>query len=582
MSKFEISNLGKPLVWKSLQLRVIFLFLVRSNETSAYQFNYKSSNYPNVDIYFNAFNFYSNEIIFTSNSALVRTASSSGTYARVYSVGGLIISYINESLDAEAYSQPIPCEISQITSPNVFKSKLAPDGKALFLSPSNSYQIRYPPIFDQLIIYPLGIPGLIFTSSESTPQYESNLDFAQVDNNLAYFSLGLIRLCSQFDSPRKTLMFGNSIDIDTIFGAASPVVGNESVYMDEDLKPYKIIKRNDLINFSLDDNGNPIQASDSSAFYDLVREHSSPLLTPRLIWDSLDFSNAPQFVFVMTGGIFVKEVYTQPFEFLGINRLYWENVNNMTSFKIPTRSISIPTMFKILTDLSISAPSSQDNVNYDALFSALGPSTSIYKTNTTTTCTQFVNFNRVTGIYPNVYYLTDDVTNVTAKNNEITLFLLLNFIVNSIEFNAMENKSFEKGMRMFSQGVDLKQYYQIRDYHDMQIRIKIDGTNFSFVEGFRRYGPFQATTIIRDFKEISMCMLLPFINVNEKRETPILYTDLARRLRSQLRPCYIYNAEESFIMWQPFIYSPNFYIFSNDLLLSSSFSNFVDVFIMLR
>ncbi len=106
ISKIGYDFFDKIINWDQFGLVYFQLWFIQKSFLSDRQYYYKSNTFQNQDIYFLPTNWLTTDTIFTENCGL--TQSLNNQTARLFSLGKTIISYINEAIEPQAYSNLIP------------------------------------------------------------------------------------------------------------------------------------------------------------------------------------------------------------------------------------------------------------------------------------------------------------------------------------------------------------------------------------------------------------------------------------------------------------------------------------------
>lgn len=250
-----------PENWQSINTRILVFYLIKEScKAGDFQLSYKPAQYPDRYFYYLPFNFWTNDIIYTSNSGFSKAAQ--GQRVQVYANNRTLVSLLNTSVPEEAYSQPTVAQINVQTSPGVWTPvapKFAPNGTAL-TTIAPPYQIQNDN-FDQIICYPLNknsfdsftcynTANTFYLNSKTIATYTPIAEYWLMQNIRTYNkqqpSYGASQIMLDYTPTTKA--------IDCLFVAKRPICGNTvcgAVFDNPNTFPntlnvYKTIKKSDL------------------------------------------------------------------------------------------------------------------------------------------------------------------------------------------------------------------------------------------------------------------------------------------------------------------------------------------------
>lgn len=244
VSKLGINFLDDPTNWDYFSKPYyICFYLVYDNSISKYHFFYNTEYYPSTELIHLPLNFYSNQLVYTDNSATTRTATNG--FARIFSIGDQIISPVYEGIQPNSYANAIPATIFDWNNKAVIVTKNGPNGIPIFNSSTNQYGVVLDSksgskghVFNQLIIYPLGFVDKVIVNSyqgnaatSGANYYSSNFEIS-IRGNYQYFMIEIPAAYSllQNDFYFSFTISPNATKLDCAFLSLKPIMGNRKVF----------------------------------------------------------------------------------------------------------------------------------------------------------------------------------------------------------------------------------------------------------------------------------------------------------------------------------------------------------------
>lgn len=590
--------------WRSLGFKVITLYgCYTIAPQSALQYNYNTQNFPNKPVYFLPYGFFTFGLIFTENSNYSKLANNQMT--KLFSNGQTIISFINESVPAEAYSAPSPTGFFDINTGTLYRPQTSTDSNFLWIDVNgSSLSVIYNDVYDQIIIFPYQAQDLSiiyhYIGTDNTIRYYQYYEeFGPITGGIKYYLLNLCRSCmSTVDVPR--LEFLSQVGkLTNVFLANNPLCGNKllssypfmnnipaiKVYWNQ-LQFGTISIVNDAIVITPDTSGSNryfryVSNYDGTSgfnsqyflwYFNTYGGHAPTKIFNRYPNGSWHQSTPQQNIQYGTQDAISIEVYSVTF-------ICWEKSSPLFTGEfdttyLPAASINPKHIF--LQDqssadfrvpalhqpsctrwaLTIEDPNEQDP-NLRFLGGANAPN--LFLPNYYGALS-FANFNLIEdeqGVPLNRYIEIQTSTMMHDKYaQDQQVQLNLENLLNKTEGYDVESEPMQEGMRFFQGAVDYRKYYRFLHFPQQILTLVIDPGNFIYNTNTRMFEynrRFSFPQMFPPFTRASMYMQTfnyQFLSRHDARDyyneaynnsTLVLYSDLTRKVRSKMVPLLVVN-----------------------------------------
>lgn len=587
--------------WKYL---VIFFVKTKPNEAD-YQFNYVSSYYPDQYFLYLPYNFYTIGLIFASNCG--EHLGGNNLPIQCFSNGLVILSFINLSIPAEAYTNPTPVALYNSNNSTTYPAVLADSNQPTTPSSNiTNYQILGNN-FDQIIIYPyqgnsLGITWVTQTA-QNNPNYYTNYDYFVLNKNAKYLLLNLFRNYNYDTTIKKVLNWGNtSTQLSSVFTARAPICGNGTVWRHPTIaQACKYITMADVTYGTVDLNGN-ITPGGNTSFYYILSSPDNPVNTT--INDPNGYYYWQHAFTFYTGNWpnrFMRYSYTtNP----GVPT--WINIviNNGTAVSMTAYGILVwdSTVANFHTNWSFCDIPITDNWTNEVYFNNNNSEEMTYPspqyTNLTEQpsgllyvedgCTLFSNMNyavvrwsncifyRIYPTYPYSSYSTiqnfqpstqatenaSQITNIRAKTSSFAIAY----------GSQIDNHNFTSGMYILDNYIDYKQYYCMRHFPELMIKLPINTSLFQYNTNDQVYvysATFSLPDIFPNFRYVSLYTEPDLGGIwasSNAGNNLVLYSNINKRTRNKLNPLFTKGPNNVVQMYGEIVLQDNILVYSNILL----------------
>jgi hypothetical protein len=598
LSRQGFSWLDDEKNWKSISTGLLTLYgCYTIFPESSYQFNYNTKYFPNSPIYFLPYSFFTYGLIFTENSNYSKLANNEMT--KLFSNGTIVLSYINESVEPEAYSSPSPVGILQ-ENPDTgefvyYPPQTSTDNSFLwFTNPGFEYaKIEYGNVFDQLIIFPylgqnMDVISYRFETLSTLRYFLPFERFGPISGNFKFFLVTLLRASMKQEATPIINFAGDIVGITNIFAALNPIAGNSN------LSPYPLMEnipgikiyRSQLLNGTI--HLGIVTPATRSFYYHYVSQYqnTSENCELRNEWFA-ELTKAPNVIHTRAPNGRWYRNYPIETTFDGTpcirynvgNESYisWDEresgFNDNWDFTyVPAKSTSPRhVFFRQFSDIitpSLTLPNcleqarfatyNDSNPDYTRMGCANAPSLYLkqyYGANS------FTNYHSLVlrdtgGIYETLNKYDETPTNTSAfqkyiSDQQVQLDVsgLKDKITTAydIDTDPMQN-----GMRFFKQGIDMKKYYRFEHFPKQLLTLEIDPLLFTLQDGLFTYAQrFSFPQSFPNFRYASMYMIN--FNYAKYKQNPeffieaydntclVMYSDLTRKVRSEMIPLLVIN-----------------------------------------
>lgn len=610
VSKIKPEFLDYAENWNALGCNVLVIYnLSKLSNLSGQQFFYKSKNYPGIDLYYLPFNFYTTNLVYSDNSALVRSANN--LYFRIFSIGSKVVSLINEDIEPNVFSNPTPATISVGSIEYV---KDTPNGTPIVSA--SFVDIVKPQVFDQLIIYPLGpLADVIVTGFSDALYYTEVVEEATVNANLKYFLLETNRIKQTSVAEPVSLDNTLSTFYDTIYTAIKPVIGNNNLYLDKrptatipTNRDYQAVTIPDLSPGDIDTNGNVVP--DPNKFYFRVTRTSAQPTNQSFYVYAQNICNPlcqPTSVAALNYGTQLYDYDAFSTFFLGTNSypndfFYIWNRNQLSQWPIGGFFDAVPADSKSYLINRYNAQSTEfkgEDINYNIAVSNVANSsflpddklpTSEYGSNYLYTnnfdLVARQNFDRIHYISSGSNLNFNSGTSGTGQgfsvNTQQDAFSLsLNQSGGAIgDKFPIDGTPFQFGARFFPTSIDYPMYFSFKNIIKNMIRIPWNSSLSLDPVNFENLGlcfplrknddstyTFDLGQITAQFTKFAIAIQPYFNTLGGSTNTNLggylnysVYSTLGRRFRGSLIPSFISNEREQYSIWNEIVNLRNFQI----------------------
>lgn len=579
LSRIGLEYLDDPNNWNPIDAAVIVVYMLYRVKNNSAQYFRSTNFYQSTPIYFNAFNFFTLDVIFTSSAA--NTQAADGSTYRVFSVGGAIVSYITEETEHNAFSRPTPIKA------NGNPAKQGLNGLPLDLN--TEFAIQGPEGFmDQLIFYPLElIPTLTFSDSNQK-NFVSNTELVTQTVQLKFFLINLIRTSriAEYSDAYKIVVTGGTQKplIDNIFLATRPICGNSNLLWDGSQTggAFFYIRYGDTIEATVKNDGSGAIIPGTDRIYVLKRDE---LKTAYLFQHSIDLAASfPQYVWSndFEGGPYTRRDFTTTLVYRTNNIFQWTK-NNLVIFEVPSPTVSIYASIYKLDSIVTHSSNQYSKTDYSELNDILGMANPVTGRASKSLFTKFLAYNEAGENYALDGSFYDEFLAQEHNFKMLKLYENLNWfnIATSIVM-LTDNKPFNLGMRYFNGTINKALYYEIIDWYRLSINIKFVPVPILMSDGKYSIGEFKINNIFPVYQQVAFFML-PRATQPKNEINNVLYSSISRTRRGELLPLFIANETDAVPCWQELNnLSSTFTIYQNNYANQVFLDDQVVIFMIFR
>jgi hypothetical protein len=573
--------LDDPINWGSIGKTTLIVYFTEYGITANSQFFYSSSTYPSTNIFYNAFNFFTNDVVITSNAGYTRAADNNNY--RFFALGNEILSFIYEDVAANSFSRTTPALIADNRTKDYVR-KREPNGTPIIANPSGRYLIAAPKLFNQVILFPLGKLDSVTLSDVTKTNYLNNVDNIRVDASLQYLLIDMQRLVSvDFTNVKLLDIAPTNTTLDNVFTAIKPIIGNKTLTWSND-RTYSIIGVGNLVTGSWSTAG-PVQSNVSGTYrYTRDTAVADHVFYP---YEHLITTGYPDLVFYRIGNTWEQTTFTNPMAYDVDNILLW---HDRTKAALDIPSATLTTLAFLHPIDAFLRPNTFSNNDVTSITATLGMANAIYESDLNSYVFEMVNFTLIDfppGDAKNYY---SDFNLIPSSNTPLIKNLSqINVLsraagISNAALHVMDALPFQTGGRYFDYSVDMRAYFQVKNYYTMSIHLKFAPTPSSpLIDGMIQLGEFNMLDVMRQFRQVTMSMVpLKTTAGTLVSRSIVLYSTLGRRRRSQLQPMFLYNPEQVQSLWYEYQYDASFQIYSNNVGALLQVQPFIEIFIFLR
>jgi len=598
--------------WQSINKVYIKLYFVSKTPSEGnFQFFYTTQSYPGFSMMYIPFNFKSMGTVFTQNCGFTKSAK--GSYEKLFSIGGRVVSTINLSVNPDAYSNVQPSRL--LYNGVYYPAKFDVDTTPIFLADSAIPIYILGGNFDQLILYttpdndlsyravnnnnsPLAliykredivanIPnGSIFTITD-LPVYTSQL----INNDNYTLAIAIFNFANV-----RTSTVQNQVPIYNVFTSTSPIIGNSTLYRNittNGIYAQRIIRPRDLeignVIFNGATTAPTIDLNDRSGRFILINRPFAfdPISRGKFNFN-FDFSKPSEIIYYDN----VTNVWTS-FTSIGTNEAFssdflyfkFNNIIDWVYTTVPTNSYnfylsSTPKNTQIFEENY--CPTVWDNNLVRAYINSDTTNAGCINIQTVNnTLLKMQSFDIIRGkniINPSQPSLTypknalDTVKQADLGNFDLAAKWNADMMRTSnpqVSAQAVDDEPFSEGLRIFPEYFNYNEYNSLFfvSKNSVTIRLYYDNSAWTYDSNLSLY-KYNFTFKLPDTFAKYTWFTSQAFNMQAKQNTQrafIIYTDLGLKYRGEFKASCIINNLNQFSIQNKINSLQNFTFFLNDL-----------------